>query len=55
MIKLMIYAISILASTFAVSGINFDPIIKKEPYLGSKIFVDHFYPMFKLYFSIFFI
>lgn len=30
MIKLMIYALSILVSTFAVSGINFDPIIKKN-------------------------
>lgn len=30
MTKLTLYAISILASTFAVSGINFDPIIKKN-------------------------
>ena len=30
MTKLMIYAISILASTFAVSGINFDHLIKKN-------------------------
>ena len=30
MTKLIIYAISILMSTFAVSGINFDGFIKKN-------------------------
>ena len=30
MIKLIIYAISILSVTFAVSGININPIIKKN-------------------------
>ena len=30
MTKLIIYAISILMSTFAVSGINFDRFIKKN-------------------------
>ncbi|NLA32905.1 MAG: DUF1146 domain-containing protein [Mollicutes bacterium] len=37
MINVIIYTISILVSTFALTGINFDPIIKKNHIWEARI------------------